>query len=375
MLCARSTLSYLKDTLYYFEDAEDGNQFFAPENSLTLLSHSQARIIKPKGCINLRDVKSLRFSARKDLPENGKGLEIHTSSRIWLVSCSAADTENNAWNGAGIFDEWVHRISRASDKKPKKTSTSQEEKSRRRRSSRRGSKSGRTRRHSRSSSMSQDEVYSTSRVAEVADEGTDPPRPRLSSKAAKLLGVDVESGKHEQKMDFLPDVAGIGGQETASVDSVEEPETKVAPSINSKRKSTGNKITTGLKSIASAVLDTINPDDFLHSSRDTDDDPSDQTFSFYLTSGWVYKRGGLMKSWKKRWFEHQNGTIQYFTKKGGKLKGELVIRDAKISVEGEAGFNVSVPGRTLECKCENFAECEKWIKVLKFEIMTDHILN
>ena len=73
---------------------------------------------------NLRDVTSLRYSSLPDLPEDdgrsGRALEIHTTQRIWLISCN---------DGDDIFDTWVTHISKAANKKPKRTSIQQESKS------------------------------------------------------------------------------------------------------------------------------------------------------------------------------------------------------------------------------------------------------
>lgn len=72
--------------------------------------------------MNLRDVTSLRYSSLEfGFPGRpGRALEIHTTQRIWLISCNDGDV---------IFDTWVTHISKAANKKPKRTSIQQESKS------------------------------------------------------------------------------------------------------------------------------------------------------------------------------------------------------------------------------------------------------
>lgn len=142
-LCGQTTLSFLKDTLYYFENEEQSNAFFTPNNR----SNNSNRIQKPTGIIHLKEVTRIRYSSRTDLPENGRGLELHTSQRIWLICCSDGDE---------IFDTWVAHLSKASNKKPKRFTSKQESKSGKKKKTRRPSRSGRSRRHSRSSSFSSD---------------------------------------------------------------------------------------------------------------------------------------------------------------------------------------------------------------------------
>ena len=68
--------------------------------------------------MNLRDITSLRYSSLEfGFPGRpGRALEIHTTQRIWLISCN---------DGDDIFDTWVTHISKAANKKPKRTSIQQ----------------------------------------------------------------------------------------------------------------------------------------------------------------------------------------------------------------------------------------------------------
>ena len=86
------------------------------------------------------------------------------------------------------------------------------------------------------------------------------------------------------------------------------------------------------------------------------------------TQGWVKKRGQIIPSWKKRWFIFEDGILAYKTKKDGKVKGQLMISDCLVTIQdGGMGFAVTIPGRTMKCRCENQEEATKWIAVLRGE--------
>ena len=353
VLCGRSTLSYLKDTLYYFDSEEAAHQFFSTENTGKKKNNKKKNKEsirnkpKEKGCINLIDVNSLRFSSRTDLPNGGRGLEIHTSSRIWLISCDENDD-----GGYNSFDEWVRMISEAANKRPRRTSTSQDEVSgKKKRMSRRPSRSGRSRSNSRR--------HSRTSFADEIDGASSTEGKRNSNSFVDVESQVPDNNKKEEKAlkSLLPDV--------------DLPSSKTPDSINigddspqQGRKKARKSIFFG---IATAITGLVGKnDDFKHSSRDTEEDPDDQSFSFFLTSGWVYKRGKLNKSYKKRWFQHQNGILQYYlSETSTKLKGELIVKMASIVIENELEFSINVPGRSLHCKCDTREEAAKWIKCLQ----------
>ena len=91
------------------------------------------------------------------------------------------------------------------------------------------------------------------------------------------------------------------------------------------------------------------------------------------TQGWVTKRGQLIPSWKKRWFVFEDGILAYKTRKGGKIKGQLLIADCLVTVQYEGrGFGVTIPGRTMLCRCETEKQAAKWIAVLRGEKKPDN---
>ena len=65
----------------------------------------------------------------------------------------------------------------------------------------------------------------------------------------------------------------------------------------------------------------------------------------------------------------QDGILAYQTKEvGGTIKGQLLIADCLVTVqEGGLGFAVTVPGRTMRCKCATKQDAAKWIAVLRGE--------
>jgi hypothetical protein len=91
------------------------------------------------------------------------------------------------------------------------------------------------------------------------------------------------------------------------------------------------------------------------------------------TQGWVTKRGQLMPTWKKRWFVFEDGILAYKTRKGGKIKGQLLIPDCLVTVQYEGlGFGITIPGRTMLCKCETRKQAAKWIAVLRGDKRPDN---
>ena len=44
-----------------------------------------------------------------------------------------------------------------------------------------------------------------------------------------------------------------------------------------------------------------------------------------ICSGWMKKKGGIVKNWKKRWFELRGSRIYYYTENGGELKGTIEL--------------------------------------------------
>ena len=303
LLFGQSTMAYLKHTIYYFADEEEARLFYEP---------GKHRRPTPKGSVDLSNVRMMRRSGRTDLPANGLGIELHTQSRVWLLA--TPDDEE--------FDTWVGAIASASGKtlrEPPKSSKKNKSKRTKLNSV------GRKRRHSRADSTDSDLDYSDS----------------------------VE--------DRLSDGAAAANNSNALPQTSQSQKTTQGKKGHVRAHTVGTTVTeffTGLKHKVSR-----RGSDFVHSTRDTKD-VDDGSFDFFLTKGWVYKRGRTNTSWKKRWFEHQNGILQYFTKEGGKLKGEMVVKGCKIETVSTTEFRLVADNRVLNCRCDLEEEAANWIELL-----------
>ena len=86
-----------------------------------------------------------------------------------------------------------------------------------------------------------------------------------------------------------------------------------------------------------------------------------------ISRGWLVKRGGSWKSWKKRWFVLNDKEIRYFTNKTEtNLKGIIKISDikeVKKSTEITSGFHFEVvtERRTYLIRAENDSARTTWI--------------
>jgi hypothetical protein len=49
-----------------------------------------------------------------------------------------------------------------------------------------------------------------------------------------------------------------------------------------------------------------------------------------IREGEMFKTGGMIKSWKARWFVMYAKSIAYLDKKGGKVKGGILFEDANL---------------------------------------------
>jgi hypothetical protein len=88
------------------------------------------------------------------------------------------------------------------------------------------------------------------------------------------------------------------------------------------------------------------------------------------TQGWITKRGQIIPTWKKRWFIYKDGILAYYSKKDGQIKGQLLISDCLVTLLNDTnnlGFAITIPGRTMRCKCETINERNKWVAVLRGE--------
>ncbi|GMF27438.1 unnamed protein product [Phytophthora fragariaefolia] len=90
-----------------------------------------------------------------------------------------------------------------------------------------------------------------------------------------------------------------------------------------------------------------------------------------LFSGWLRKRGRMVKSTKRRWFELSNTTLSYFAHpQGGSRKGTIDVSHARVSPvdtlkTGERhSFQICTPTRNLFLHADSQEERSLWLAAL-----------
>lgn len=90
-----------------------------------------------------------------------------------------------------------------------------------------------------------------------------------------------------------------------------------------------------------------------------------------LFSGWLLKRGRMVKSTKRRWFELSNTTLSYFAHpQGGSRKGSVDVSRARVSLvdtlkTGERhSFQICTPNRMLSLHADSQEERMLWLAAL-----------
>uniref|UniRef100_W5N4L7 Myosin X n=1 Tax=Lepisosteus oculatus TaxID=7918 RepID=W5N4L7_LEPOC len=105
----------------------------------------------------------------------------------------------------------------------------------------------------------------------------------------------------------------------------------------------------------------------------------DETFLWFrskqeaLKQGWLHKKGGgsstlSRRNWKRRWFVLRQSKLMYFDSDGEeKLKGTLDVRSAKEIIDNtgkENGIDVVMPERTYHLIAESAEDASQWFSVL-----------
>lgn len=105
----------------------------------------------------------------------------------------------------------------------------------------------------------------------------------------------------------------------------------------------------------------------------------DETFLWFrskqeaLKQGWLHKKGGgsstlSRRNWKRRWFVLRHSKLMYFENDGeDKMKGVLDIHDAKEIIDNtgkENGINIVMSERTYQLIAESAEDASQWFSVL-----------
>jgi serine/threonine protein kinase len=90
-----------------------------------------------------------------------------------------------------------------------------------------------------------------------------------------------------------------------------------------------------------------------------------------IKEGWARKQGGIIKSWRKRWFMLQGTILRYLVKPGGKEKGRINIRAAQIVTNApeckkQPAFKIVIPNvRTYWVQPQTAKEVNEWVAALE----------
>ncbi|XP_069586692.1 unconventional myosin-X [Ranitomeya imitator] len=105
----------------------------------------------------------------------------------------------------------------------------------------------------------------------------------------------------------------------------------------------------------------------------------DETFLWFrskqeaLKQGWLYKKGGgsstlSRRNWKKRWFVLRQSKLMYFESDSEeKLKGTIELREAKEIIDNngkENGIDIVVENRTYHLIAESPEDASQWFSVM-----------
>eukprot|EP00038_Savillea_parva_P013303 m.210111 g.210111 ORF g.210111 m.210111 type:complete len:138 (-) comp24864_c0_seq1:110-523(-) len=98
-------------------------------------------------------------------------------------------------------------------------------------------------------------------------------------------------------------------------------------------------------------------------------------------SGYLVKRGGVVKNWKRRWFSLEDGGLRlaYYKAKGDRKRAgviDTVSVESIVSVdvcggiwpqvaEPDLSFGIVTRKRTYYCYCESRDECIDWMRALR----------
>ncbi len=82
-------------------------------------------------------------------------------------------------------------------------------------------------------------------------------------------------------------------------------------------------------------------------------------------SGWLSKRGGGVKAWKRRWFVLKGAQLMYFTSpQACTASGRIPIEATRVQVDTETEFSIIADYRSYELSAESEAEQKDWVRAI-----------
>ena len=146
--------------------------------------------------------------------------------------------------------------------------------------------------------------------------------------------------------------------------------TAIREDVQERLKTFSTTYTSSFKSnLVNKVLEGEEEEEERPEDRQLSDESGDDSKPEVLHAGWATKRGGVVKNWKKRYFEVYAESFSYFDKPGGAMKGSInlggykLIRDPnalKMTIKKDIFFDLNITDEVesyTKCKCPPFCEC------------------
>ena len=96
-----------------------------------------------------------------------------------------------------------------------------------------------------------------------------------------------------------------------------------------------------------------------------------------ICSGWMKKKGGIVKNWKKRWFELRGSRIYYYTENGGELKGTIELSKDSVAkadpdLKNQPALSVqsNARSRIYQMVTDSKEERDRWVSEINDFVRT-----
>ena len=88
-----------------------------------------------------------------------------------------------------------------------------------------------------------------------------------------------------------------------------------------------------------------------------------------VKEGWATKQGGMIKTWKKRWFVLKNEVLLYYTKPGAEEQGRIELSSTCVAspapdCKKQPAFKVTTSSRTYYIVTDTPAEVSEWVAAI-----------